>query len=469
MSLANIAFYGALSFMGGTLAAGLGLPAIWTVLFFAAAIFIFLLIGKYGWKEFFFILFLFAFGIFYYNFFFNLKESSQKLVFDKNITFSGVVSKEPQLSEKYQRLTVELRPPLAGEISILVSLSPEVNYGDIIEAAGEIKRAAFKNQEPISFFPEFKIAGEHKGFFIKEKLLSFKKLVISQFKKFLPSDSAALLSGLTLGWRGDFTDEFKKEMSLSGTTHLVALSGYNITILVLVIAGAFGYFLSRRLTFWLTSGIICLFIVMVGAEFSVVRAALMGFLALSAKEVSRRFSMRNAIALTAAGMIFVDPSTLFDVGFQLSFLSLIGIVYLGSPLNILFRIKENSKSFLSWRENAITTLSAQLAVAPILIQVFGNFSLTSIAANILILEFVPLTMLFGFLLAVFGWIFYYAGFVLSFLENILLKYELGVIKLFADWSVPVLSTGNSLFLFGIYYSAIIIFAIYAVKPKNAEK
>ncbi len=179
--------------------------------------------------------------------------------------------------------------------------------------------------------------------------------------------------------------------------------------------------------------------------------------------------MRNAIALTAAGMIFIDPSALFDVGFQLSFLSLIGIVYLGSPLNILFRIKENSKSFLSWRENAITTLSAQLAVAPILIQVFGNFSLTSIAANILILEFVPLTMLFGFLLAAFGWIFYYAGFVLSFLENILLKYELGVIKLFADWSMPVLSAGNSLFLFGIYYSAIIIFAIYTVKPKNAEK
>ncbi|MDO8664327.1 MAG: ComEC/Rec2 family competence protein [Candidatus Liptonbacteria bacterium] len=468
MPIADIAFYGALSFIGGTLAVGFELPAIWTVLFFAAAISVFSLMGKWGWKEFFFILFLFAFGIFYYNFFFNLKESSQKIIFGENIGFSGVVSKEPQLSEKFQRLTVELRPPLAGKISVLVSLSPEINYGDVIEATGEIKSAASKNQEPISFFPKFKIAVRHQGSLIKEKLLGFKKSVIFQFKRFLPDDSAALLSGLTLGWRGDFTDEFKKEMSLSGTTHLVALSGYNITILVLVVAGAFEYWLARRMTFWLTTAVICLFIVMVGAEASVVRAALMGFLVLVAKEVGRRHSLRNAIALTAATMVFVDPSALFDIGFQLSFLSLLGIVYLRPALSVLFRIKDDSKSFLSWRENALTTLSAQLAVIPVLIQVFGNFSLTSIAANVLILEFVPLTMLFGFLLAAFGSIFYYAGFVLSFLENIFLKYELGVIKLFADWSMPVFSGANSWFLFTIYYLTIIIFVTYMAKPKNAE-
>ena len=469
MQIADIAFYGALSFIAGTLAAGFELPVVLTVSFLAAAFFVFSLILKWGPKEFLFILFLFIFGIFYYNFFFNLKESSQKIIFGENIAFSGIVSKEPQLSEKFQRLTVELRPPLAGEISILASLSPEMNYGDVIEATGEIIPSAFKNQEPISFFPEFKIIGEHQGFFIKEKLLSFKKSVIFQFKKFLPSDSAALLSGLTLGWRGDFTDEFKKEMSLSGTTHLVALSGYNITILVLVVAGAFSFWLSRRLTFWLTTAVICLFIAMVGAEASVVRAAIMGFLALVAKETGRRNSMRNAITLTAAVMVFVDPSAPFDIGFQLSFLSLIGIVYLSPAINDLLRIRSDSKSFLSWRENAVTTLSAQLAVAPVLIQVFGNFSLTSIVANVLILEFVPLTMLFGFLLAAFGWLFYYAGFVLSFLENIFLKYEIGVIKLFADWSMPVFSDANSWFLFAIYYLAIITFGVHMTKPKNIKK
>ena len=475
MPVANIAFYGALSFLAGTLIAGFNSAAFWAILFFSLAVFIFsfplrqrneVSARKCEWHIALFFIFTFVFGIFYYGFFFNLKEAGQKITFDKMISFSGLVSKEPQLSERFQRFTLELRPPFAGEISVLVSLSPEINYGDVIEAKGEIKTPISKNQGPISFFPKFKVVAESQGFWLKEKLLDFKKSVLLQFKKFLPSDSAALLSGLTLGWRGDFTDEFKKEMSLSGTTHMVALSGYNITILVLVIAGMFSYWLSRRMTFWLTSAVICLFILMVGAEASVVRAAAMGFLVLLAKETGRLYSIRNAIVLTAAIMVLAEPSALFDVGFELSFLSLLGIVYLRPAIVALFGIKEDSKSFLSWRENALTTLSAQLAVAPILIQVFGNFSLTSIAANVLILEFVPLTMFLGFILAAFGWLFYYAGFILSFLENIILKYELGVIKFFADWNMPVLAGAHSWLLFAVYYLTLVIFTIYMTKSRN---
>ncbi|MEK7547205.1 MAG: ComEC/Rec2 family competence protein [Patescibacteria group bacterium] len=463
MPIYNIAFYGALSFLAGILATGFDLTAVWAVLFFGAAVFIFSFIVKCEWNTALFFISIFAFGIFYYGFFFNFKESGHKITFDKNIVFSGVVSREPKLSEKFQKITIELDAPFTGEISVIAPVSPELNYGDIVEATGEIKEPSSKNQEPVSFFPKLKITAEHRGFWLKENLLNFKKSIILQFKKFLPSDSAALLSGLTLGWRGDFTDKFKKEMSLSGTTHLVALSGYNITILVIVVAAVFGYWLSRRLTFWLTGATICLFILMVGAEASVVRASIMGFLALLAKEAGKRYNPRNAIVLTAAAMVLADPGIFFDVGFELSFLSLIGIVYLAPAINKLFGMEENSKSFMSWRENAVTTLSAQLAVAPILISVFGNFSLTSIAANILILELVPITMLLGFILAAFGWLFYYSAFIISFLENILLRYELGVIKFFSDWSMPVFTSFNSWLFFAIYYFGLIAFVILQKK------
>ncbi len=467
MSISNIAFYGALSFLSGILSAGLDLTAIWTVLFFVAAVSVFVVAGKCARSTALFLAFIFIFGIFYYGFFFNIKEAGQKIIFGEKTRFSGLVSKEPQLSEKFQRINLKLEPPLAGEISVIAPLSPEIRYGDAIEATGEIRPAVSRIQESVSFFPELKITGNYKGFWLKEKLIGFKKSVISQFKKFLPSDSAALLSGLTLGWRGDFTDEFKKEMSLSGTTHLVALSGYNITILVLVVAGIFGYWLSRRTTFWLTGLTIFLFILMVGAEASVVRAAIMGFLALVAKEAGRQYGMRNAIVLTAAIMVLADPGAIFDAGFQLSFLSLMGIVYIGPAIKNFLQMEEDSESFISWRENAVTTLSAQLAVAPVLIQTFGNFSLTSILANILILEFVPVTMLLGFLLAFFGWIFYYSGFVVSFFENILLKYELWVIKLFAGWSMPVFSGTHSWIFFGIYYLALIVFVLH--KNESSSK
>ncbi len=467
MPIYDVAFYGALSFIAGALAAGLNLSAAKAVFFFAILALILAYVKIWGKFPAFFFIFFFVFGTFYYNFFFAIKESSQKITFEKTVEFSGMITSEPQLNEKFQKATIELNPPFSGEISVLAPLYPQINYGDVIEAKGEIRPSVSKNQSPVSFFPELKIMESHRGFWLKEKLLNIKKGMISQFRNLLPGDPAALLSGMTLGWRGDFTEKFKKEMSLSGTTHIVALSGYNITILVIAVAAVFGNWLSRRMTFFLTSFIILLFIFMVGAEESVVRAAIMGFIALIAKESGRRFSFRNAIALTAAAMILFRPDVLFDIGFILSFLSLIGIIYIAPELKEIFRIGE-SGSFMSWKENAITTLSAQMMVAPVLINVFGNFSLTSIAANVLILEFVPLTMLLGFVIAVFGWIFYYAGFIFSVFGNILLRYEIGVIKFFAFWSMPVFSGTRSLIFSFFYYIALLVFLLYRKEIKSRE-
>jgi len=112
---------------------------------------------------------------------------------------------------------------------------------------------------------------------------------------------------------------------------------------------------------------------MAGAEASVVRAAIMGFLVLLAKEAGRMYSFRNAVTFAAAGMAVFDPTILvFDIGFQLSFVSLLGITHLEPALKRFFGERG---SFLGWRENALTTLSAQLAVAPILIQNFGSVRL----------------------------------------------------------------------------------------------
>ena len=433
-----------------------------------------LLAGRAGRKKLgiaiaFFIFLLFFFGIFYYHLYNNVEESSRNIVFNKTIAFSGIVSQEPQLSEKFQKLELKLLPPSAGAIVLLVSLSPEINYGDVIRGEGAIESPSGSGREPIAFFPKIEISGHHQGFWLKEKLVDFKKSLISQFGKFLPSDSAALLGGLTFGWRGNFTQELKQQMSLSGTTHLVALSGYNITILVLAVAALFGYFFSRRITFYSTGVIIFLFVLMVGGEASVLRAAIMGFLTLLARELGRLYSVRNAVALTAAAMIFVNPNFLFDIGFSLSFLSLLGIVYLEPSFKKFFRTcpepsrrvgDKKKESFLSWRENGITTLSAQLAVAPLLIQNFGQFSLTSIAANILILEFVPLTMFLGFLLAGAGLLSHYLGFLIALPINILLQYEVYVIKLFSYLRLPVEIDFNAWILMAAYYGGLIIFIKY---------
>ncbi len=469
MAAADIVFGGAIAFLIGVGAASLNWSIYATILggflLFCLGILFFRRGNQQYRKLLVFLLPLFL-GFFYYYLYLNIEKTGEHISFNRNTSFSGVVINEPQSTEKVQKFVIKLLPPLHGKTEITTALFPEFNYGDLLEANGVIEPARTVAAEPTSFFPKIKLLDHHQGFWVKEKLLAFKNILTAQFGKFLPPDSAALMSGLTFGVRADFTKDFKNQMALSGTTHLVALSGYNIVILVWAIAAVFGYFLSRRLTFYLTTFTIFLFVLMVGAEASVVRAAIMGFLLLLAGQVGRLYSFRNAVALVATIMVLFDPKILvFNVGFQLSFMSLLGIAYLSPALKKLFHFQNVDAGFLNWRENLTTTLGAQLAVAPFLLQYFGQFSLTSFVANILILAFVPFTMFLGFVLAGLGLIFSQLGFLIAWIANLLLAYEIGVIKLFSKLRLPVESSPLS-WIFFIAFYAFLIGAILHFLPKK---
>jgi len=309
---------------------------------------------------------IFVFGVFYYYLYFNVRAAEEHIVFDQKLFFSGTILDEPKIFEKYQSLEIVLKPPFAGDIRVLASPLSGFHYGDLLQIEGIIESPRSIADMPTAAFPKIKVVARHKGFWLREKLIDLKTSLLSQFQRTLPAEEAALLGGITLGSQAGFTKEFKKQMALSGTTHLVALSGYNISILVLAVARVFGSFLSRRKTFYITTIIILLFVLMVGFGASVVRAAIMGFLALLAKEAGRIYSMRNAVVLTASGMAIVNPAVLtHDAGFQLSFVSLLGIVYLSRAIKQALRLDD--EDILGLRETALMTLSAQLAVIPIII------------------------------------------------------------------------------------------------------
>ncbi len=339
---------------------------------------------------------------------------------------------------------------------MITSRIPEFAYGDRLALVGKIEPAQSAVADPTIFLPSITLLGLHAGNRTKEYLFDFKHLLIGQFKRFLSQQASALLAGITLGARSDFSAEFKNQMALSGTTHIVALSGYNITILVVAVAAVFGKWFSRRKTFGITTILIILFVLMAGAEASAVRAAIMGFLALLAREVGRIYSFRNAVAFAAAGMVFINPTILaFDIGFQLSFMSLLGIVYAAPAIKNAFHMRAEEGGWFDWRGNLTTTLGAQFAVMPLLLNSFGQFSLTSFAANILILEFMPLTMLLGFLLAGVGLFFHSLALLLAWAVYPILAYEIWVIQLFSVVRLSVLNTTSS-------WAALIFFYIFFI-------
>ncbi len=461
---ADTAFGIALLFLAGVFITSLG----WHFFIFFIAVLAAAVAGIFFkhalWKE--CVLFCCAMlcGALYYHLYFRVQDAQTNLPFGQKATFSAVITDEPQPTEKFLMVTADVEPPLAGTITILALPESGYQYGELLSMTGTINppdsaAGGGTSGNAYMFTPKITVLAEHRGFWLREWMINIKLAILQKFREVLPEDHAALLGGIAFGSKVSFKQELKDAMALSGTTHLIAVSGYNITIVIVAVSDACRRFFSRRTTFIAAVVGLVLFMFMVGAQASAVRAAIMGFLALVARQMGEQFSMRNAIIFTAVFMAFLDPTILTgNLSFILSFLSLAGIVYLGPPLKKLLRYPEkDAHGLFDWKENAATTLSAQLAVMPVLINSFGRFSCMAIAANILILSTVPLTMFFGLLLALAGFVSRYLAFFPGTLVGLMLAYQLFVIRLFAGLAVPLPLPLNSVAAISFYYLILAIF------------
>jgi len=475
--IGDAVFCAAIGFLAGILAASFGWNLLMVIVWSLIATFVVAILAKFttfaailGIKGFMeagngkTIFALAAVGLFslfcgasYYRLSINRQAAEMKLPAGKSATFSAIVTDEPTLSIKSILLKADLEKPYAGAITIFAPLDSHYHYGDELRIEGSFSKPQ-PNENPAVFPKSIKLVAQHKAFRLREWLVDLKLAIIDRYNAVLSPDEAMLLGGITFGAKQNFKQDLKDAMAASGTTHLVAISGYNITIVIVAADGVLAGWLARRAKFFVTIALIALFVLMTGLQSSAIRAAIMGFLALAAKESGRVFSMRNAIVLTAAIMAAITPTILaHDAGFQLSFMSLLGIVCLCDPLKKVFCIEGGG--VLDWKDSAVTTLSAQLGTMPVLIAVFNQFSATAVLPNVLILGTVPLTMLLGFVLAVFGFVSYYLAFFVGKLTGLLLAYQLGVIRLFAALSIPLPFAFNSAAVFIVYYAALAWFAL----------
>lgn len=171
-----------------------------------------------------------------------------------------------------------MNSPHSGKIKVTTSRYPSFNYGDVIKFEGIVKKPFEKSVDYLakdgifgtSGFPKIDLIAQNQGSFIKSKLFEIKSFAENSFKKVLPPDKASFLAGLTLGETAEFSKEFKEKMKTTGTTHLVALSGYNVTIIAEAITVLFAFligrfFRSRVISFILSLVAIFGFVVMTGA------------------------------------------------------------------------------------------------------------------------------------------------------------------------------------------------------------
>ncbi len=253
----------------------------------------------------------------------------------------------------------------------------------------------------------------------------------------------------------------------TGTTHIIAISGFNITIIVAALDSIRRrLFLPKKASFIIIISGIFLFTILTGASASVIRAAVMGALVLIARQLGRQSQITSALLFTACVMIFLNPMILrFDVGFQLSFLSTLGLVYL-SPLIL---------SWFFWlpkisQEPLALTLSAQVLSLPIILYNFGRLSFISLLANVLILPIIPITMLLGFLSGILGVIYISLGQILGWFSWIFLSYTIFIVSNLAELPYASVNLENTnIIWFLIYYLLLILAIIWYRKVKNKRE
>lgn len=407
-----------------------------------------------------------------YSFFYH-QPLSAPLPYGERITAEGVIEKAETRLES-QNLIVRVEGDVEARFLVRVSRYPSFRYGDLIRFQGIVEEgtgsfARFLRKERVSgivAFPEVEFVSSGHGSKIKAVLFGIKARAEETFRRVLPPEEAAFISGVTLGETGQFRKEFREKMSVTGTNHLVALSGYNIAVIAKAVLGFLGMVMARRKALPVSMLVIVVFVIMTGAEPSVVRAALMAGILMLAEGTSRSYSVRNAIAIAALAMVLVNPNVLVgDIGFQLSFLALLGLVYLKPAFTGFFRVSPEP-GFLGFRENLWNTISAQVAVLPILLSNFGVFSLVSVAANILILAAIPATMFLGFFVIAAGFVSLEMAVIFGWVARIFLEYELGIIDVFAALD-PGIAVGQfPPFLSICYYAIFIVFIAYIRKKKQ---
>ena len=395
----------------------------------------------------------------------------------------GTVSEPPTVEDSRVKLVVEVaelqvesnRLPVKGKALIITSLYPRFDYGDQIEAEGYL-------QEPPAFedfsyrdylarygvfslmsYPKITLLNRGHGNPLRQALQAIRKQALSIIGRILANPEAALLSGILLGEYRALPKTLSASFSATGTSHIIVISGFNITLLATILLRVFNEWVPRRQAVFGSMGGVILYTLLVGADPAVSRAALMGCTILMAVLVGRANHTPTSLALAILLMTAWDPLALWDISFQLSVGATLGLILFASPIYEYIHHTMTkpglSQSVLPLVKDAlIATFAAQVFTLPLILYNFQRFSVIMPLANALVLPIQPLVMGSGALALLAGWIWLPAGQIVGWLAWLFLTYTIRLVELLASIPFASVQIGTvPLWLLYIYYGAVLGF------------
>ncbi|MDD5098136.1 MAG: ComEC/Rec2 family competence protein [Candidatus Pacebacteria bacterium] len=423
-------------------------------------------------------LIVFSLGMFSYSFnLFKVENNELIKLNNQEVSLEGIISEEVKKGIGKSELVVDVN---GGRVLVFADMFVDAEYGDKVLIKGIAKvpdkldnfdYRGYLAKDGISIlfnFPEVELIEKHKSSFMGN-IYSFKDRAREIIKKDMPFREGVVIEAMILGDDSRMDKEFKQNLSLSGLSHAIAISGSHMVLFSAII-----FELLMFLGFWRkqaqTAVIIFTFfyIILVGMPASAVRAGIMIGLLLFAQILGRQSSAWRTIILAGFLIVLENPLSLkFDVGFQLSFLAVLGMMLIGPPINYLLNQFFKDR-FHYLREILAMTLSAQFFVIPVLVNSFNSISLVSVFSNIVIAPFLPIIMGLGITFPFLGIIVPFLSWPISLFCTIFVSFLIWVVNVSASIPFAYLKTDIPFIVFVFLYTPLIYFIFKKLKRKELE-
>jgi competence protein ComEC len=397
----------------------------------------------------------------------------------EEVVIQGFIFDEPIKREN--SLQVVLKPDgFESKISITTERSDFLKYGQRIIVRGRLSMPEnFITENDIEFdyinylskdrihylmvFPNIEIRDGNGGWFYKKLLFDFKNLLVKKIERTISSPESEYLKGLLFGIKHAIPKDLNDKFREVGLSHVVVLSGYNITIIADSVIKMFS-FLSQGFNLSLGIFSIILFAVMTGASSTIIRASIMALIVILGKYLGRTYSTSRALFLAGFLMVLHNPNIiLYDPSFQLSFLATFGLIYLSPLISEKLYFITNR---LNLKELVASTLATQIFVLPFILSQMGNISLIAPLSNIFVLPLVPISMFFGFLTSLTGIVSETLALVPGVISYGLLHFQILVVELFSKLPFSSINIKN----FPLWASLIIyLFYLFYLKENFLTK
>jgi competence protein ComEC len=355
--------------------------------------------------------------------------AAQLAVYDdlnkRQVTLVGRAADDGVYGERYQLVfrldqvtfaaPYRARPP--GSMTIKGFGAPAITRGDIVQVSGKLYRARGNNAAGISFAKITVLRASDSGF------EQFRRRFVAGMQTALPEPAASFGLGLLIGQRSTLPQEHADQLRMVGLTHIIAVSGYNLTIIIEICRRWFGK-LSKFQNTLTCLGLIGLFLAVTGLSPPIVRAAVVSVIGLAAWYYGRQLKPMVLLLVGAAITVFAEPSYLWgNVSWYLSFLAFFGVLML-APLLTRRLYGERQPKLMT--QILLESFCASIMTVPYILYIFGQTSSVALLANLLVVPLIPITMvatllagLGGMLVPMLaGWLAWPATALLTFMLDV---------------------------------------------------